>query len=55
VIVRPLYAGVASHNIASMRVLQKCGFTLCQSATDQEPELAGESHILLVLAAASGS
>ena len=48
---RPLYAGVAPHNIASMRVLQKCGFTVCESAIDQEPELAGESHILLVLAA----
>ena len=46
---RPLYAGVAPHNIASIRVLQKCGFTLCQSAIDQEPELAGESHLLLRL------
>jgi len=46
---RPLYAGVAPHNIASIRVLQKCGFTLCNSAIDQEPELAGESHILLRL------
>jgi RimJ/RimL family protein N-acetyltransferase len=46
---RPLYAGVAPHNIASIRVLQKCGFTLCQSAIDEEPELAGESHILLRL------
>jgi RimJ/RimL family protein N-acetyltransferase len=48
---RPLYAGVAPHNIASMRVLQKCGFTLCKSAIDQEPELVGESHLLLTLAA----
>jgi RimJ/RimL family protein N-acetyltransferase len=46
---RPLYAGVAPHNIASIRVLQKCGFTLCQSANDQDPELVGESHILLRL------
>ena len=46
---RPLYAGVAPHNIASIRVLQKCGFTLCKSASGQEPELAGESHILLRL------
>jgi RimJ/RimL family protein N-acetyltransferase len=49
---RPLYAGVAPHNIASLRVLEKCGFTLCGSATDEEPDLAGESHILLMLAAA---
>ena len=48
---RPLYAGVAPHNIASIRVLQKCGFALCTSAVDEEPELAGESHILLRLAA----
>lgn len=48
---RPLYAGVAPHNIASMRVLQKCGFTLCQSAIAQQPELVGQPHILLMLAA----
>jgi len=48
---RPLYAGVAPHNIASIRVLQKCGFTFCTSAIDEEPERAGESHILLRLAA----
>jgi RimJ/RimL family protein N-acetyltransferase len=47
---RPLYAGVAPHNIASIRVLQKCGFTLCQSAIDQEHEPAGESHIIFRLA-----
>lgn len=46
---RPLYAGVAPHNIASLRVLQKCGFISCQSAIDQGPELADESHILLRL------
>ncbi len=27
--VRPLYAHVAKHNIASIRVLEKCGFTIC--------------------------
>ena len=42
---RPLYAGVARHNIASMRILQKCGFSL----PDEEPEAAGESHIILTL------
>jgi RimJ/RimL family protein N-acetyltransferase len=26
--VRPLYAHVAKHNIASIRVLEKCGFTI---------------------------
>lgn len=31
---RPLYAGVARHNTASIRVLQKCGFKLLDS-TDE--------------------
>jgi RimJ/RimL family protein N-acetyltransferase len=26
---RPLYAGVAKDNLASLRVLHKCGFTIC--------------------------
>jgi RimJ/RimL family protein N-acetyltransferase len=26
--VRPLYARVARHNLASRRVLEKCGFTI---------------------------
>ena len=39
---RPLYAGVAKHNLASIRVLQKCGFTL----TGTEPE---GTHVLLML------
>ncbi len=26
---RPLYAHVAKHNVASIRVLEKCGFTIC--------------------------
>jgi RimJ/RimL family protein N-acetyltransferase len=42
---RPLFAGVARHNLASMRVLQKCGFSL----SDQKPGAAGESHIILAL------
>ena len=46
---RPLCAGVAPHNIASMRVLQKCGFTLSKTSVDQEPEAGGESHIVLTL------
>jgi RimJ/RimL family protein N-acetyltransferase len=27
---RPLYARVARHNVASLRVLEKCGFTACE-------------------------
>lgn len=46
---RPLCAGVAPHNIGSMRVLEKCGFTLSKSPVDQEPKAAGGSHVTLTL------
>lgn len=46
---RPLLAGVAPHNLASMRVLQKCGFTLPSTSVDQESEADGGSHIVLTL------
>jgi RimJ/RimL family protein N-acetyltransferase len=40
---RPLYARVAQQNRASIRVLQKCGFTICGEDTfqgiDGEPGL----------------
>jgi RimJ/RimL family protein N-acetyltransferase len=45
---RPLYAGVAKHNVASIRVLQKCGFTLRRSA-DAASNDADASHVLLTL------
>jgi RimJ/RimL family protein N-acetyltransferase len=32
--VRPLYAHVAKHNSASIRVLEKCGFTICGAETE---------------------
>ncbi|MEX2204057.1 MAG: GNAT family N-acetyltransferase [Actinomycetota bacterium] len=35
---RPLYAYVAAHNLASIRVLEKCGFTI----SDEEPALSDE-------------
>lgn len=31
---RPLYAHVAKHNIGSIRVLEKCGFTSCVEGTE---------------------
>jgi RimJ/RimL family protein N-acetyltransferase len=46
--IRPLYAGVAKHNVASIRVLQKCGFTLSRS-TDEASNDADASHVLLTL------
>lgn len=39
--VRPLYARVAKHNIASIRVLEKCGFTIC----DEDKELANTGEV----------
>ena len=50
--IRPLYAGVAKHNLASLRVLQKCGFTSLPCA-DKESRDADDSHVLLVLGAAA--
>jgi len=38
---RPLHAGVAKHNLASIRVLQKCGFAF---------EADDDTHIILSLA-----
>ena len=39
---RPLYAGVAKHNAASLRVLEKCGFTFGED---------DDTHVILVLTA----
>ncbi len=49
---RPLHAGVAKHNLASIRVLQKCGFTFLR-ATAEASEADDGVHVLLVLAAPS--
>jgi RimJ/RimL family protein N-acetyltransferase len=43
---RPLYAGVARHNVASLRVLQKYGFTLPRSIDEGG---ADDSLIFLTL------
>ena len=45
---RPLYAGVAQHNAASIRVLQKCGFTF-RRGDDGQPIVTEDAHVLLVL------
>jgi len=42
---RPLHAGVAPHNAASIRVLEKCGFT----RVDQADEPGEDSHVMLRL------
>lgn len=40
---RPLYAYVAKHNQASLRVLEKCGFTMWQRA-DTSPDRRGDEE-----------
>jgi RimJ/RimL family protein N-acetyltransferase len=47
---RPLYAEVAKHNVASIRVLQKCGFKLSHSVEEASND-ADASHVLLTLTA----
>ena len=44
---RPLYAGVARHNAASIRVLEKCGFTLL--GLEGKANEADTTHVLLML------
>jgi RimJ/RimL family protein N-acetyltransferase len=44
---RPLYAGVAKHNAASIRVLQKCGFALL--GFEDAANEADATHVLLML------
>ena len=46
---RPLYAGVAKHNVASIRVLQKCGFKIY--SVEEASNDADASHVLLTLTA----
>jgi RimJ/RimL family protein N-acetyltransferase len=48
--IRPLHAGVAKHNVASIRVLEKCGFKLSHSAEEASND-ADASHVLLTLTA----
>ena len=49
VTIRPLVARVAKHNIASVRVLQKCGFTISGEDTFSSPDGGhGEEYILMI-------
>ena len=41
---RPIYAGVAETNVASIRVLEKCGFTVAEANAEGHP---GEVLMLL--------
>jgi RimJ/RimL family protein N-acetyltransferase len=45
--VRPLFAYVAKHNIGSIRVLEKCGFTMCREEMEllDSPGAGGEELV----------
>jgi RimJ/RimL family protein N-acetyltransferase len=45
---RPLYAVVATTNIGSIRVLEKCGFTVVESRTEQDEAWGGEVEELVL-------
>jgi RimJ/RimL family protein N-acetyltransferase len=45
---RPLYAHVAKHNVASIRVLEKCGFTVSGQARAPANERGGEVDELIL-------
>jgi RimJ/RimL family protein N-acetyltransferase len=53
---RPLYAHVAKHNIGSIRVLEKCGFTICVEETEAlgAPSDGVEELVLKLAAGESG-
>jgi RimJ/RimL family protein N-acetyltransferase len=47
---RPLYARVVVHNVASIRVLEKCGFAIVEAAQEQlEPLGDGVEEVVLRL------
>ena len=53
---RPLYAHVATHNIGSIRVLEKCGFTICREETESlDAPSDGVAELLLKLSASENS
>ena len=46
---RPLWAHVAVSNVASTRVLQKCGFAVSDEVEDPEPPADGVEELLMKL------
>ncbi len=49
---RPLYASAAMHNAASLRVLQKCGFTISRSAAEPSNDTdVPRVHLTLITSA----
>lgn len=48
--VRPLYAGAAKDNLASIRVLEKCGFAICSNSRGYSNARGAEiEEVLLIL------
>ncbi len=53
--IRPLYALAATHNRASIRVLEKCGFTIYGAETEDSNSSGDEvEEVLLILPAKDG-
>ena len=48
---RPLYGAVASHNVASIRVLEKCGFVVSDDSSSATDASAGVDMVLMKLEA----
>ena len=49
---RPLYARVAKHNVGSLRVLEKCGFTISgEDDGTSDPRLEAVDEFILKLSA----
>jgi RimJ/RimL family protein N-acetyltransferase len=52
---RPIYAHVAKHNAASLRVLEKCGFTICdEETTSLVPPADDVEELVVVLGTREG-
>lgn len=45
---RPLYAEVSTANIGSIRVLEKCGFTVIERTVEHDEALGGEIELLVM-------
>jgi len=53
---RPLYAYVAKRNVGSIRVLEKCGFTICREETESlEPPADGVEEVVFRLGPNEGA
>ena len=45
---RPLYAEVSTANIGSIRVLEKCGFTVIKTTVEHDDTLGGDIELLVM-------